>query len=251
MLLRHNLLKDVPHGFLTRLGGVSDGVYKSLNIDPFSQDNARHVHQNRHIVQEAMAAEAFCTLRQRHSSSIVTLRKPWGIESTPQGDGIVTKQKNVLIGILTADCVPLLLVDKKAGVIGCAHVGWRGLRAGILENIVKAMENIGAERDSVRSTLGPGIQRENYRVKRDMYELFCKDRLENAAYFFPSDNEYTFDLYACIKAALQTLHVARIGSMDMDTYADEEMFYSFRRTQHRKEKYCGRQGSIIMLPHVR
>lgn len=252
--LRSPLLDDaaaqgIRHGFFTRAGGVSEGVYAGLNIGVGSQDDPARVAENRRRVAVWMGVgpESLLSVYQIHSPDVIVATKPFGMPR-PQADAIVTDRPGLALGASAADCGPVLFADSEARVIGAAHAGWKGALTGVLENTITAMEGLGAKRGTIVAVLGPSISAANYEVGPEFIERFTASNAGNSVYFAPSGkpghalfdlNRYTVDRLA--KAGVQASMLGRC------TYAEEELFYSYRRTTHRKEPDYGRQISAIVL----
>ena len=252
--IRAPSLADLPglrHGFFTRAGGVSEGVYASLNCGAGSKDLPELVAENRARVAAALgaAADRLLSPYQVHSARAVTIDRPWPDGKRPEADAIVTATPGLAIGVLTADCAPVLFADPHARVIGAAHAGWRGARAGVIEAAVKAMEGLGARRASIRAVLGPTIGREAYEVGPELEAEFLTADRGQARFFHrrPGAERPHFDLPAFVMAELVRLGLGSADSAAICTYSDESRFFSFRRTTHRKEPDYGRQISAILL----
>jgi YfiH family protein len=248
LILRSPALGDVTHGFFGRQGGVSTGVYGSLNCGPGSGDDKAHVAENRRRVRAALCAAALNTLYQIHSSTVVTVTEPW--EQGPQGDAMVTATPGIALGILTADCAPVLFADAQAKVIGAAHAGWKGAIGGVLANTVAAMEALGAHRANIVAAVGPCISQANYEVGPEFEARFTAEDTRNAQYFVPSDRaaHLRFDLEGFVANRLRAAGVDRIERLAACTYARPADFFSFRRATHRGETDYGREISAIVLP---
>jgi YfiH family protein len=236
------------HGFFTREGGVSTGIYRGLNTGIGSDDDRDSVIENRRRVASALGveADALATPYQIHSDKVAIVSViP---EDRPQVDAFVTAQSGIALGILTADCGPVIFSDHEAGVIGVAHAGWKGATGGVLENAVLAMESLGAKRHSIRAVLGPTIGPANYEIGPDLIALLQGLNPNNAKFLSRSerDSHAMFDLPAYILARLSAFGVDAKWTGHC-TYADEERFYSYRRKTHRHEPDYGRQISAICL----
>ena len=232
----------VVHGFFGRMGGVSTGIYDSLNCGPGSRDAVEAVTENRARVVDALAPGArLVTLNQIHSPFAHIVGPGWNWEQRLSGDGLATDQPGVMLGILTADCAPVLLADSEARVIGAAHAGWKGALGGVLEATIAAMESLGARRENITAVIGPCISQKNYEVGPEFRDRFAEGR-----YFIPSENEgaFRFDLEAY---AADRLAVGRVARLGLCTYPPENGFFSFRRTTHRGESDYGREISGIVL----
>ena len=238
----------ILHGFFGREGGISEGLYRGLNCGPGSNDVPHNVAANRALVAAhlGVAPTQLCTLYQIHSPHVLTVHAPFGA-NRPQADAMVTDIPGIALGILTADCGPVLFADAEAGVIGAAHAGWKGAYYGVLENTVAAMEALGAKRENIAAVLGPTIAQASYEVGPEFIERFTS--LEQETFFSPStrDNHHQFNLPAYIGMRLGKLNLAAIGDLAMDTSSNEPQFFSYRRTTLRGEPDYGRQVSVIAL----
>jgi polyphenol oxidase len=250
MFLTSPNLSPISHGFFTRKGGVSDGIYASLNCGWGSQDHPSNVVENRRRVAAALgaAAENLCSLYQVHGAEVITVTGAWSRAELPKADAMVTSQKGLALGILTADCVPVLFADAKAGVIAAAHAGWRGALASVLEATVDAMCAIGAKPSQIASAIGPCIAQKSYEVGQEFYDTLIKADAGNVGFFIntPAGKRY-FDIKAYVRKKLEFAGITTINILENDTYLEEDNFFSFRRTTHRSEKDYGRQISAIML----
>jgi len=253
MTLGSPLLLAIPglrHAFFTREGGVSDGIYAGLNGGLGSNDDPRHVAENRRRMAEqlAVAPDHFLSVHQIHSPDAVVASRPWENGSRPRADAIVTRTQGLAIGITAADCGPILLVDPNARVIGAAHAGWKGALTGILESTIRAMEGLGAERDGMVAAIGPMIRQHSYEVGSEFVERFIDAEADNAVFFMPSTRERhsMFDLAGFIRMRLENAGVLMIDDIGADTYSDER-FYSYRRSVHRNEPDYGRHVHAIAL----
>jgi polyphenol oxidase len=249
--VRHDALATVGvrHGFFTRQGGVSTGVYASLNAGPGSRDEPALVAENRARIAHSMGVspERLLSPYQEHSPTVVVVAHPFGVER-PKADAVVTSMRGLALGIMTADCGPLLFADAAAGVIGAAHAGWQGALGGVLENTVTAMEGLGAVRSRITAVIGPTISRSNYEVGAD-FATRAVERDAAAGAFFSAGrmpDRMQFDLPGCIAMRLARAGVA-VFDTGLCTYADEARFFSYRRTTHRGEPDYGRQLSVIAL----
>lgn len=241
-------LPGIAHGFFSSQGGVSDGIYASLNCGPGSKDDPALVAQNRALVIGALAPGArLVTLAQIHSPTIHVVGADWG--GPVEGDGMVTATQGLILGIQTADCAPVLLADAKARVIGAAHAGWKGALGGVLEGVVAAMEGLGARRGDIAAAIGPCISQDNYEVGWEMRDKFLATGLRNRTFFVPSGKEghYRFDLEGYVASRLGQAGIGNIVRLGLCTYPPENGFFSFRRTTHRGEADYGREISAIVL----
>lgn len=252
-------LAVVRHGFFTRRGGASSGIFEGLNCGPGSSDQASAVTVNRDRVAAAMdvAPEALVTINQVHSADVVTLTEAPAAgagagagqgDTRPRADAMVTRVPGLALGILTADCQPVLFADTRAGVVGAAHAGWRGTLGGVLEATLDAMETLGAQRADIRAVIGPAISQAAYEVGPEMMEEFLAENPENARFFAGGTGDRVqFDLPAF---GLHRLRAAGVGAAEWTrhcTYGDPARFYSYRRTTHLGEVDYGRLISVIRL----
>jgi YfiH family protein len=244
-------LDGIRHGFFTRQGGVSGGLYASLNGGVGSKDNIEHVTENRARMAAAVGVtpDRFVTAYQIHSPHVVVVETPWTAETRPRADAIVTRMRALAIGISTADCGPVLLADPKARVVGAAHAGWRGALGGVVEATIEAMEQLGATRGEIRAALGPMIRQQNYEVGTDLMERFGTEDPASSRFFAPAPREghAMFDLPGYIGSRLTRAGVRYIEDLGHCTYADPDRFFSFRRTTHHNEADYGRHVNAIAL----
>lgn len=242
---------NVRHAFFTREGGVSPGVYASLNGGLGSGDAAGNVAENRARMAAALgvAAERIVTCYQIHSPQVVVAETPWTRETAPRADAVVTRVPGLAVGVTTADCGPVLFADAEAGIVGAAHAGWRGALAGVVEATVAAMEGLGARRSRIVAALGPMIRQANYEVGPDLAERFSAADPASARFFRPAAREgrSLFDLPGYIAARLAAAGVGAIEDLGLCTYADPTRFYSYRRATHRGEPDYGRHVNAIAL----
>jgi len=253
MKLQSPLLSAIPglrHAFFSREGGVSDGIYASLNGGLGSNDDPAAVAENRRRMAEQMGVPPshFLGVHQIHSPDAVVATGPWQGASRPRADSIVTRTEGLAIGITAADCGPLLLVDPDARVIGAAHAGWKGALTGIVESTIEVMEKLGAERAGIVAAIGPLIRQPSYEVGNEFVERFMEEDAENTLFFLPAAREghAMFDLAGFIRARLENAGVLVIDDIGIDTYSDER-FFSYRRSVHRKEPDYGRHVHAIVL----
>ena len=243
-------LPGTRHAFFTREGGVSTGLYQSLNGGQGSDDRPEHVRENRARMAGALGVvpERFITAYQVHSPDVVVAEAPWGSDARPRADGIVTRVRNLAIGISTADCGPILLADPQARVIGAAHAGWRGALTGIIEATIAAMERLGADRARLRAAIGPMIRQPSYEVGPDLVAQFRAENAENERFFAPAAREghAMFDLAGYVAARLSRAGIAGVEDLGMCTYADAR-FFSYRRATHRRDPDYGRHINAIAL----
>jgi YfiH family protein len=239
----------IRHGFFTRVGGVSAGIYGSLNIGTGSSDDKDRVAENRRRVADWMgvAPEALLSAYQVHSPDVIVATGPFAMPR-PKADAIVTDRPGLALGASSADCGPVLFADPQARVIGAAHAGWKGALTGVLENTVAAMEGLGADRARTVAVLGPSIGPRNYEVGAEFIERFIASDADNAAYFTPVEKpgHALFDLSRYTVDRLRKAGVAA-EALNRCTYAEEDLFFSYRRATHRAEADYGRQISAIVL----
>ena len=247
-------LKDGPHvrhAFFTREGGVSEGIYDSLNCGYGSNDDPARVTENRTRALAAIGLPpvALATAYQVHSPAVVVVDKPWPRGEAPKADAMVTTQHGLALGILTADCAPILLADAAAGVIGAAHAGWRGSVSGVIEAVVGHMQRLGAEAGRIHAAVGPCIAQASYEVGPEFPQPFLTQDAENRRFFVPSarDGRFMFDLPGYVVSRLQRLGIGAVEDLHRDTCAEPDAFFSYRRTTLRGELDYGRELSMIAL----
>jgi polyphenol oxidase len=241
----------IRHGFFTRDGGVSDGIYASLNGGNGSDDAPAKVAENRDRMAAALGVgpDRFVTAYQIHSPDVVTIEQPWLPSERPRADAIVTRAPGLAIGVTTADCGPVLFADDRARVIGVAHAGWRGAFTGVLEATIGAMKACGADRRNITAALGPMIRQPNYEVGPELVARFTAADAANQRFFAPSTrpDHALFDLPGYIAARLTSAGIDRIEDLGQCTYRDPARFFSYRRATHRGETDYGRHVNAIAL----
>lgn len=241
---------ELRHGFFTRQGGVSEGIYASLNCGLGSQDNPEAVAENRRLAAEQLGASSDCLLTcyQFHSTDVARVKHPWGPAGPQRADALVTDRPGLAIGILTADCLPVLLADGQASVIGAAHAGWKGALAGILEATLKAMQELGARLDRITAATGPAIGVESYEVGPEFRDRFLVQDSAHDRFFTtgPAERPH-FDLKAFAQARLHASGVRDVDVLPQDTCSEPDQFFSYRRATHRGETDYGRSLSAICL----
>jgi polyphenol oxidase len=249
MLTAPNLsaLSGIRHGFFTREGGVSQGLYASLNCGPGSGDDIKNVLANRELVAKALGADTLCTAYQIHSPQVEVVEKPWHWQAAPKADALVTTKPGIVLGVLTADCLPILLADEKNRVIGAAHAGWKGAFDGVIEATVQAMQRLGAQ--DIVAAMGPCIGQASYEVGPEFQARFLEQDPANAGYFQPSARagHFMFDLTGYVGKRLKQAGITRINLLAQDTCLQENAFFSYRRATLRGEPVYGRQVSAIVL----
>jgi YfiH family protein len=244
-------LAGIRHGFFTRAGGVSDGIYATLNAGVGSNDAPGNVAENRSRMAAALgvAAQDLLTAYQIHSPEVVIVERPWSADARPRADAIVTRIPRLAVGVSTADCGPVLFVDDRARVIGAAHAGWRGALTGVIEATLDAMERCGADRGRIAAALGPMIRQPNYEVGPDFIARFSAADDAGERFFKPSPraDHAQFDLAGYVAARLAGAGVTRVEDLGHCTYADPGNFFSYRRSVHRGEPDYGRHVNAIVL----
>jgi YfiH family protein len=240
---------SIDHGFFGRPGGVSTGLYAGLNCGPGSGDERASVLENRRRAAEALGGGALVTLYQVHSAQAVSVTAPWDIGNAPHADAMATNVPGIILGILTADCAPVLLADSEARVIGAAHAGWKGAIGGVTDSVIAAMEKLGAARARITAAIGPCIAQQSYEVDGAFRERFLASAAGNDTYFIPSNREghYRFALEDYVAARLAKAGIASVEKLSTDTYAADDLYFSFRRATHRGEADYGRDLSAIHL----
>lgn len=250
--IQSEVLKNAAttHGFFTRIGGASTGIYEGLNVGLGSDDERETVLENRRRIAESMGVtdDRLMMVYQVHSADVAIADTPWTMDNRPKQDAMVCSTPDIAIGIMTADCGPVLFQDAENGVIGAAHAGWKGATGGILENTISAMETIGAERENIVALLGPTISQKHYEVGPEFIENILGMNAKNETYFAPSTNanHAMFNLPQYILDRLHGQEVKASWTGDC-TYSDEKQFFSYRRKTHRSEADYGRQISVIKI----
>ena len=249
-VITSSVLAGVPHGFLGRRGGISTGDLAGLNVGTGSNDGREAIAENRRRAVEAVLPGAdLATVHQIHSAEAVYCDAPWPHAERPRADALVTDRPGLLLGILTADCAPVLLADAEAGVVGAAHAGWRGAFSGVTDTTIALMEQRGARRDRIHAAIGPGIAPPSYEVDDGFRIRFVEADGANARFFVTGlSGKPHFDLPGYVAGRLRAAGIAQVEALGLDTYADADRFYSYRRATHRGEPDYGRQVSLIGLP---
>jgi hypothetical protein len=248
-VLRAQALAAVSHGFLGRRGGVSEGICAGLNVGWGADDAREAVAENRRRAVEGVRPGArLVTLHQVHSGDALYVTEPFPDEARPHADAMVTDRPGLLLGILTADCGPVLLADAEAGVVGAAHAGWKGAFSGVIEATVAEMERCGAERARIAAAVGPCIARRSYEVDEAFLRRFAEADPEHERFFnLGRAGHHQFDLEGFVVSRLAAAGLTRIEALGEDTYSQPDRFYSYRRATHRGEPTYGRQVSLIGL----
>jgi YfiH family protein len=244
-------LPGIRHAFFTRAGGVSEGIYESMNGGLGSEDAPAKVAENRARMAAALGVKPanFLSVYQIHSPNVAVADAPWPAAERPRADAIVTRTPGLAIGIGTADCGPVLFADAEARVIGAAHAGWRGALTGVLEATITEMEKLGAKRQRIAAAAGPMISQRNYEVGQDLIDRFLQADQDNARYFAEASRpgHAMFDLPGYVIDRLKRASIAQVEDLGCCTYADPVQFYSYRRSTHRKEPDYGRHINAIAL----
>lgn len=247
-------LPGISHGFGTRIGGVSSGIYATLNCGAGSKDDRGNVADNRSrlAARLGISPQSFVTPYQIHSADVVVAEEPWARGKAPKADGVVTIRPDLAIAISTADCVPVLFADSQTKVIGAAHAGWRGALSGVLEATIEQMERLGAHRRQICAAIGPAISQTAYEVGEEFEANFLKENSADACFFSreSEDSRPHFDLTGYVASRLQGAGVNTIENLKICTYEDETRFFSYRRSCHRHESDYGRQISAIMIARI-
>ena len=239
-------LKGIAHGFFGRKGGVSTGLYASLNAGPGSGDDPAAVTQNREIIRAAMGADALLSCHQIHSADVVHVTEAWH-NQRPHADGMVTSLPGLALCILTADCTPVLFADAEAGVIGAAHAGWKGALGGVLEATVASMTELGARPSHIRAAIGPTIAQASYEVGPEFRDTFLEASPASEGLFVPGQGDrFLFDLPGYCHTSLAAMDIGHITDLALDTCALEEAYFSNRRRNHRGEADYGRNAAVIV-----
>ena len=249
-MIRAAALGDLPHGFLGRRGGVSTGELAGLNVGYGSSDDRAAIDENRRrAVAALLPAAELATVHQIHSAEVVYAEGAWPQGERPRADAMVTDRPKLLLGILTADCAPVLLADAGARVIGAAHAGWRGALAGVTDSAIMAMEALGARRENIHAAVGPCIGQPSYEVDESFRSRFLEEDPDNARFFVEgAAGKPHFALEAYVVHRLVAVGIGEVDAVNLDTYAEPDRFYSYRRATHRGDSDYGRQLSAIALP---
>ncbi len=241
----------IAHGFFLRTGGVSEGIFASLNCGRGSGDARDRVEENRARAASALGIDSAVLIgpRQSHSPRAVVADSPWIAAEAPDADAIVTRTPGLAMSVLTADCAPLLMADANAGVIAAVHAGWKGAKAGVIEGAIEAMESLGAHVSRIAAAIGPAISQAAYEVGPEFKAAFVAGCIDNEKYFSQpqGDGHPHFDLPAYVKDRLTLLGIANIQDLALCTYENELILFSYRRSCHRAEPDYGRQISAIVI----
>jgi polyphenol oxidase len=246
-VIRARALDGIAHGFLGRRSGVSTGMLSGLNVGTGSSDDPAAIAENRRRATEAVVPGGqLATVFQIHSAEAVIATEAWPIDARPHADALVTDRPGLALGILTADCAPVLFADRDAGVVAAAHAGWKGAIGGVTDSTIARMERLGAHRDRIAAAVGPCIARASYEVDEAFLRRFLDADPENERFFAAGRPEHhQFDLEAYVAHRLAAAGIRRIETLGEDTYSQPDRFFSYRRSTHRSEPDYGRQISVI------
>jgi len=242
--------ENIKHCFFSRKNGVSRGVYESLNCGLGSNDNRENVFKNLKLVSNKINCnkDSLITLNQKHTNQVIHFKNEISVKNKLTADAIVSEVKNVGIGILTADCAPILFYDPKKKIIGCAHSGWKGALNGIIKNTVKKFSELNSSNNDLIAVVGPCIDKKNYKVKEDFFNKFVSQDSNNKIFFEKIDDEqFLFDLRGFINNEISKSGIKNLENLELDTFSQKEFFYSYRRSKLNKEKDYGRCISVILM----
>ena len=243
-------LKGIKHGFFNRVGGKSNGIYKSLNCGPGSKDKKENIKKNLKIVLNKFSktSKQILLLHQVHSNKFIFIKKNSKINKNRlKADALITNQKNLPIGILTADCVPILIYDNSSMMIAAIHAGWKGAFKGIVNKVINFMIKKGCKRKNIHAVIGPSISQQSYNVKRDFFRKFIKKDKKNKIFFKEKKNVTYFNLPKYVKSQLKFNKISSIDHINIDTFSEKNNFFSARRSLRLKHEDYGRNISIIMI----
>lgn len=239
--------KGISYKFFDKNGGVSSGVYSTLNLGLGSNDERENLIKNREIVKNKMEVEHLLTLSQCHGNDVVNVTTPWDLDNIPTADAMVTKIPNIGIGILTADCAPVLFYDDVNKVIGACHSGWRGTKKNIVNNTINAMLELGACIENIVCVLGPCLSQKNFEVGDDFFHEFIESDNNNDKYFKIINKRHHFDMKHFIKDSILNAGIKNFNELGIDTYDNKDKYFSYRRNIHEKIEDYGRQISVICI----
>ena len=242
--------KNIKHCFFSRKNGVSQGYYESLNCGSGSDDNKENVLKNLELVAQNIGCDKdrLITLNQTHSNKVVHFSKDTEVKNKLDGDAIVSEVNNIGIGILAADCAPILFYNPKKKIIGCAHAGWKGALNGIIKNTVQKFTELDSSINDLFAVVGPCIGKKSYKVKIDFLKKFIEKDKKNSDFFEKTKNDdYLFDLRGFINKEMLNLNISNIENIDLDTFSEKEFFYSYRRSTLNKEQDYGRCIAVILM----
>lgn len=248
-VLKAASMGNLPHGFLGRIGGVSTGIYAGLNVGLGSEDEREAVLENRRRAVDAVLSGAeLARVYQVHSPDVVVIDRNFERDDPPKADALVTDKHGILLGIVTADCVPVLFADQRAGVVGAAHAGWKGAISGVTDNTIAQMVALGARREDISCAIGPCIAQKSYEVDDGFFRRFAEDDPINERFFADGKpGHHQFDIEGYVAARLAAAGISKVTCLGEDTYSQPDRFFSYRRSCHREEPGYGRQISLIGL----
>ena len=242
--------KNIKHCFFSRKNGFSKGYYESLNCGLGSDDQRENVLKNLELVSKKIGCkkESLITLNQKHSDQVIYFKNERSLKNKLTGDAMVSEVKNIGISILTADCAPVLFYDPNKKIIGCAHSGWKGALNGIIKNTVKKFNELNSNNNDLIAVVGPCINKDNYKVQIDFFKKFVdQDKINENFFQKINDEQYNFDLRSFINKELTNLNIKKIENIEMDTFSQKELFYSYRRSRLNREQDYGRCISVILM----
>jgi len=242
--------ENIKHCFFSRKNGFSKGVYESLNCGLGSNDEKENILKNLKTVSEKIGCkkESLITLNQKHTNEVISFNSEADIKNKLTGDAIVSKVKDVGIGILTADCASIFFYDPINKIVGCSHAGWKGALNGIIKNTVQKFNELNSNNEDLIAVVGPCINKKNYKVKSDFFNKFINENNRNEIFFEKINKEnYIFDLRGYINKEISNLNIKNIENIEIDTFSESELFYSYRRSLLNKEKDYGRCISVILM----
>jgi len=242
-------IKNIKHGFFNNVGGHSKNIYKSLNCGPGSKDKKSNIKKNLQIVRKKIDAKAkdIFLVSQFHSNKFIYIDEKYKKKNKPKADAIITNQKYLPIGVLTADCAPILIYDKKIKMIAAIHAGWKGAFKGIINKVIRFMVKKGCKFKNMTAVVGPSISSKNYEVKEDFKKKFIKKDKKNSIFFRTNKEKLYFDLTKYIHSSLKIIKIKHIDILKIDTFDIKNKFFSARRALKLKHNDYGRNISIIML----
>ena len=242
--------ENIKHCFFSRKNGFSKGYYESLNCGLGSDDQRENVLKNLELVSKKIGCkkESLITLNQKHSDQVIYFKNERSVKNKLTGDAMVSEVKNIGISILTADCAPVFFYDPNKKIIGCAHSGWKGALNGIIKNTVKKFNELNSNNNDLIAVVGPCINKDNYKVQIDFFKKFVDQEKINENFFQKiNDRQYNFDLRSFINKELTNLNIKKIENIEMDTFSQKELFYSYRRSRLNREQDYGRCISVILM----
>jgi len=242
--------ENIKHCFFSRKNGVSKGYYESLNCGLGSGDKKENVSKNLEFVAKRITCskESLITLNQKHTNQVIYFDNEISVKNKLTGDAIVTEVKNIGIGILTADCAPILFYDHKKRIIGCAHAGWKGTLNGVIKNTVQKFNELNSNNNDLIAVVGPCINKKNYEIETDFFKKFISQDKNNESFFEKiSSEKYVFNLRGFINKEISNLNIKNVENIEMDTFSQQEFFYSYRRSCLNKEQDYGRCISVILM----